>query len=745
MTSSSSPAAKLSAYLSQLNPVPTFPDYTGPYKVGTVDVEIPVTELESPSPAPESAADIYTVSCRIYYPAAPDSTGKPISWLPSPQRHHVSAYTQFVGIKPLLADFVSFLPRHLHYTTIPALKNADLLEPNTSNGRWPTMIFSHGLGGNRNTFLPRHLHYTTIPALKNADLLEPNTPNGRWPTMIFSHGLGGNRNTYSVVAGSLASHGIVVVCPEHRDGSAVASFVRIPQAQDSYFIRNTRRVVPYIRLPHDNTPEISTAREDQLRIRLWELGLAHAAILAIDRAQPLKNLNKSTPSLDFFAKKLHVHEPGSIIFAGHSFGSASIVQLLKSTYYAGSPALAKMERPLFTPAPDSELSKQITEKNVTMLLDMWCFPLLAPNSAPLFDLPLPAYANVPSAPGGKALLAVESDAFYKWTEHLHVTARVLSPDPSQKVITADLYQRNNGISLPEPNFFYVEKSAHLSQSDFGILFPWLTKRIFNSVEPERALRVNLRAQLQVLRANGVPVARTWVGDLVDGVGADKDDSGSGSEGEGEGEALLAVESDAFYKWTEHLHVTARVLSPDPSKKVITADLYQRNSGIALPEPNFFYVEKSAHLSQSDFGILFPWLTKRIFNSVEPERALRVNLRAQLQVLRANGVPVARTWVGDLVDGIGAEKDDSGSGSEGEGEGEVSDGVTDDRAIFLRSDGKIVDCWHWVETIGKGDEKKADAQAGESVSAQVADVEASAPQMEAEIEPPVVGRTVSASA
>ncbi|KAG7141307.1 hypothetical protein HYQ46_007852 [Verticillium longisporum] len=62
MTSSSSPAAKLSAYLSQLNPVPTFPDYTGPYKVGTVDVEIPVSELESPSHAAESAADIYTAS-----------------------------------------------------------------------------------------------------------------------------------------------------------------------------------------------------------------------------------------------------------------------------------------------------------------------------------------------------------------------------------------------------------------------------------------------------------------------------------------------------------------------------------------------------------------------------------------------------------------------------------------------------------------------------------------------------------
>ncbi|KAM0328690.1 hypothetical protein ACHAQA_005103 [Verticillium albo-atrum] len=566
MAFQSSPASKLSAYLSQLNPVPAFPDYTGPYKVGTVDVEIPVTELESPSPAPENAADIYTVSCRIFYPATPDSDGKPISWLPAPQRHHVSAYTQFVGIKPMLADFVSFLPRHLHYTT--------------------------------------------IPALKNAELLEPNTPNGRWPTMIFSHGLGGNRNTYSSVAGSLASHGIVVVCPEHRDGSAVAAFVRIPQAQDSYFIRNTRRVVPYIRLPHDNTPEISSAREDQLRIRLWELGLAHAAVLAIDRAKPLKNLNKSTPSLGLFARKLHVHEPGSIIFAGHSFGSASVVQLLKSTFHAGSPALAKMERPLFTPAPDSDLTKQITERNVTMLLDMWCFPLLAPNSAPLFDLPLPAYANTPTAPGGRAILAVESDAFYKWTEHLNVTARVLSPDPSANVVTADLYQRN-GIALPEPNFFYVEKSAHLSQSDFGILFPWLTKRIFNSVEPERALRVNLRAQLQALRVNGVPVARTWVGDLVDGTGTDKDDQ-------------------------------------------------------------------------------------------------------------------------------------SGSDSEGEIKG-PSDGVTNDRAIFDRSNGKTVDCWHWVETIGKGDDKKTDAEAGEGVSSQIADVEASAKDMEDEIEPPVIAKTLSSRA
>lgn len=38
--------------------------------------------------------------------------------------------------------------------------------------------------------------------------------------MVFSHGLGGSRNSYCHLLGSLASHGVVVVAAEHRDGSA---------------------------------------------------------------------------------------------------------------------------------------------------------------------------------------------------------------------------------------------------------------------------------------------------------------------------------------------------------------------------------------------------------------------------------------------------------------------------------------------------------------------------------------------
>ncbi len=350
--------------------------------------------------------------------------------------------------------------------------------------------------------------------------------------MVFSHGLGGSRNAYSHLAGSLASHGVVVICPEHRDGSSVVSLIRDPSKQDRFFLRSTRRVVPYNRISHSQTPEVWDARNKQLRIRLWELGLLMEALTGIDAGDEriLKsNMNRTTPTaaLAQFAGQLDISDPGKVIFAGHSFGAASIVQLLKSTYYAGSPELEEMKEPLFVPRKDSAIARQITEQNLVMLLDMWCFPLLSKATAPLFKLPLPIYADTPSAPGGNALLAVESETFFKWKEHLHVKARFLSPDPTAETVSPTAYERPvTGIKLSEPNFFYVKNSAHLNQSDFGILFPWLTKKVFGAEQPERALRLNLRAQLQLLRVNGVPIARTWVGDLVDGAHVGKAEMGA---------------------------------------------------------------------------------------------------------------------------------------------------------------------------------------------------------------------------
>ncbi|KAJ4316230.1 hypothetical protein N0V94_005578, partial [Neodidymelliopsis sp. IMI 364377] len=222
-------------WLKNINPTPAFPAYTGPHKVGSIDVEIPTSELENPS----------------------DDTPP-----------------------------------------------ADL----------PTVAF----------------RYTSIPVHQNADVLEPATKSKRWPVMMFSHGLGGSRNAYSHICGSLASHGIVVIAPDHRDGSSPINFIHTPDEKEK-----TKRV-EYQRIDHKPSTDVYNARDEQLRIRLWEMGLIHDALLKIDSRHRLKNVaadatkNSGKDMLTMFSHLLSVHEPGSIAFAGHSFGAATTVQLVKS-------------------------------------------------------------------------------------------------------------------------------------------------------------------------------------------------------------------------------------------------------------------------------------------------------------------------------------------------------------------------------------------------------------------------------
>lgn len=458
----------MTSYLSRLSPVPGFPDYTGPHKVGTIDVELPVSGLDCPSPSPDES--ISTVQYRIFYPCDPDAKGKKaVNWLPAPQRGYVSAYTKFLGAGSMLADFISYFPNYLTYISIPVRKNAPVLKPNTTNKRWPVMIFSHGLGG--------------------------------------------SRNAYSHLAGSIASHGVIVICSEHRDGSTPISYIRDVPSNNSITektsARKSRRTVSYNRMSHTPTPEIEGGRNGQLKIRLWELGAIHDSILKLDLGEKLDNLNTSSTSLSPFKDIMDVHTPGKIIFAGHSFGAATVAQFVKSTYYSPRTSEAPaIYEPLFVPSSRSQIASQITPQTPVILLDIWCMPLRAATTRWLWDQPFPCYT--PGGPGGTALLAVESQAFYKWSIHLKATKRLLSPDPSTCVYN---YEKDDGGKWSEPNFFYAGASAHLSQSDFGLLFPWLTKRFMAAEEPERVVRLNVRAILQLLRWQSFEVSATSQKDM----------------------------------------------------------------------------------------------------------------------------------------------------------------------------------------------------------------------------------------
>lgn len=63
-------------------------------------------------------------------------------------------------------------------------------------------------------------------------------------------------------------------------------------------------------------------------------------------------------------------------------------------------------------------------------------------------------------------------------------------------------------SFAPPHMFHRLASAHLSQSDFGLLSPWLTKRLLKADEPIRTLGLNSRAILEVMRQSGIEIAPT---------------------------------------------------------------------------------------------------------------------------------------------------------------------------------------------------------------------------------------------
>ncbi|KAG8956738.1 hypothetical protein FRC04_000216 [Tulasnella sp. 424] len=63
-----------------------------------------------------------------------------------------------------------------------------------------------------------------------------SSPTGKWPLVVFSHGLGGTRNTYSQFCSNLASEGYVVLSLEHRDRSGPA-FIDPRSGKEQHYLR----------------------------------------------------------------------------------------------------------------------------------------------------------------------------------------------------------------------------------------------------------------------------------------------------------------------------------------------------------------------------------------------------------------------------------------------------------------------------------------------------------------------------
>ena len=95
------------SFLHALSPVPSFAAYTGPYTVGTREIEVPAPELSLPPP-PDSF--ISTINCRIFYPCEGEKnkSKKPVYWLPEPQDEYFRAYARFLHASPWLASLLRY-------------------------------------------------------------------------------------------------------------------------------------------------------------------------------------------------------------------------------------------------------------------------------------------------------------------------------------------------------------------------------------------------------------------------------------------------------------------------------------------------------------------------------------------------------------------------------------------------------------------------------------------------------------
>lgn len=559
-----------------LNPFPHLPEYAGPHKVGTTEFEIPISEIPSSSAIPDQK--ITTVKFRLFYPTTADArSSKPVYWLPEPQKQWNTAYASFMG----------------------------------ADSGWSTLVAPRALSVWNNA---------QIPAVKDSPLLPAAAP-ATYPISIFSHGLGGNYNTYSSLVGSLASCGIVCIVPEHRDGSAPISFIKNAQGK-------IQASVPYQKLSHTPTTEVLNARNAQLRIRLWELELIYSVITAMNTGKTFTNYaagadlsveekESSTMLQTMLTGRLNF-DPGEVTWLGHSFGAATMAQLVKSVFYhqhlPESPINPTEDEkdvdwtPLYSCTSNSDLVRQITPDSPVVLLDIWTMALRGESTKWLWERPMPCYHRSTLETSSKApsTVAIMSAEFYKWTDLLNRTRALLSKAPLEASIAFEQkkHEREQTSSIPD------------EVTNPTLTVPAISDQTFSS---------------SAIRSLSPPTASSTPSRTPSPLSA-------------------ASVSDSESTTSSTTSLTPSVHEYSPSSVT--------HPTLASCEPRIYLIPNSAHLSQSDFGVLFPNLTKYAMKAIEPEKTIQLNVRAILAVMRGRGIPVRSLAQDEQEDHILEDPDDN---------------------------------------------------------------------------------------
>lgn len=267
------------------------PKHTGPYEVGTVDIEAPLEEprlLSNTQYADGSgpAFELETVLFSIYYPAV--SRAKSSSkhyWISKPVSLRAEGYARFLRV------------------------NNFIVRPVLSFALW-------AIAGS-----------ITIPAKVDTPLLGSgeDSPDQKFPVMVFSHGFLSSRTEYTAYCSELASRGFVIATIEHRDGSG-------PSTEVYRKGRKPRRVFSMRESLLRSDPPMDTPKlkREQLAFRTAEIEETIRVLKEIDQGNGSDiyeaNLRNEGHCLHNWGKRLDFE---NLVIGGHSYGATGALQALK--------------------------------------------------------------------------------------------------------------------------------------------------------------------------------------------------------------------------------------------------------------------------------------------------------------------------------------------------------------------------------------------------------------------------------
>ncbi|KAF2030534.1 hypothetical protein EK21DRAFT_111849 [Setomelanomma holmii] len=470
----------------------SLPPSSGPYSIGSMEIEVPVEDphvISHISRNGKHLLQLETVLFTLYYPAtfgsgagrAPSGSKKwsRETWVPRPRIETAKGYAKFAGL-PNWAG-VGFAGATTMLTKLRAYRNSPPAR------HWPPE-------GN----LKKRGY-----KLKNQQGPPPEGIDREpiFPLLMFSHGLGGSRSAYSSLCCEFASYGFVVCAVEHRDGSGPRTFVnhvkrtrakkdrhggaRADQAdcdgdptcetgkETCYAldhtdeeIRQGYHKVDYI-FPKDNPTDTSPnnergvdreLRNAQIELRLCELEEAYRVLKIICAGDGEKIAQQNLRGEGYvggssqglvgvnwaqWKNRFHVDK---ITMAGHSFGAATVVEVLRHT-------------------------DRFVNVQAGIIYDIWGAPIKPPAEDPKHRIHLP-------------LLGINSEAFMYWQSNFNAVQSLMR-EASEHGSPAYLLT--------------VRGSVHISQSDFSVVYKHITSFLLKAtVHPYRAIDLNISASLEFL-------------------------------------------------------------------------------------------------------------------------------------------------------------------------------------------------------------------------------------------------------